>query len=130
MQENDLLRNGKQDMPLFFNQRHAALSRGGVTHILQKYIDIAALQNSDMPKKVTPHILRHSKATHLLQAGVNLIYIRDILGHRSIQTTEIYARVDMETKRKVLESAYSNITAEAMPDWNRDENLLDFLENL
>ena len=130
MQENGLLQNGKQDMPLFYNQRHAALSRGGISHILQKYIDTVALQCKNIPKKVTPHVLRHSKATHLLQAGVNLIFIRDILGHRSIQTTEMYARVDMESKRKVLESAYSNITPEVMPDWNQDENLLDFLENL
>jgi hypothetical protein len=42
----------------------------------------------------------------------------------------MYVRVDMETKRKVLENAYSDITPEDMPDWNRDENLIDFLENL
>jgi len=130
MQENGLLRSGKQDMPLFYNQRHAALSRGGISHILQKYIDTVAHQCLDIPKKVTPHVLRHSKATHLLQAGVNLVYIRDILGHVSIQTTEMYTRVDMETKRKVLEGVYSNITPEALPDWNQDENFLDFLENL
>src|SRR3546814_5159033 len=42
--------------------------------------------------KISPHTLRHSKAMHLLQAGVNLIYIRDLLGHSDIKTTEIYAR--------------------------------------
>ena len=128
MQENGMLQNGKQDMPLFYNQRRSALTRGGITHILQKYM--VALKGKDMPEKLTPHVLRHSKAMHLLKAGVNIIYIRDILGHASIQTTEMYARVDMETKRKVLESAYSNITPEDLPDWNKDENLLGFLENL
>ena len=56
-----------------------------------------------------PHSLRHSKAMHLLQAGVNLIYIRDILGHVSIQTTEIYARADSKQKREALEAAYADI---------------------
>jgi site-specific recombinase XerD len=130
MQQNGLLQNGKQDMPVFYNQHHAALTRGGISHILQKYVDMALLQCPDMPKKVTPHMLRHSKAMHLLQVGVILVHIRDILGHVSIQTTEMYARVDMETKRKALESAYPDITPETLPDWNQDENLLEFLEKL
>ena len=54
---------------------------------------MARLLNSDIiPEKISPHVFRHSRAMHLLQAGVNLVYIRDILGHVSIQTTEIYAR--------------------------------------
>jgi site-specific recombinase XerD len=128
MEEHRLLKNGKQDMPLFYNQRQAALTRGGITHILKKYTD--KIECSDALPKITPHVLRHSKSMHLLQAGVNLIYIRDILGHVSVKTTEMYARVDMETKRKVLENAYAHITPEDIPDWNHDENLLNFLENL
>ncbi len=46
--------------------------------------------------------MRHSRAMHLLEAGVNLIYIRDILGYNSITTTEIYARANPEVKRKLL----------------------------
>jgi site-specific recombinase XerD len=130
MQQNGLLQNGKQDMPVFYNQLHAALTRGGISHILQKYVDMALLQCPDMPEKVTPHMLRHSKAVHLLQVGLPIVHIRDLLGHVSIQTTSIYARVDMETKRKALESAYPDITPETLPDWNQDENLLDFLEKL
>ena len=128
MQENGMFQNGKSDMPLFYNQRRNALTRGGITHILKKYM--LAIQDMDMPEKVTPHVLRHSKAMHLLKAGVNIVYIRDILGHVSIKTTEMYARVDMETKRKILENVYSDITPEKLPDWNQDENLLNFLENL
>jgi len=51
-----------------------------------------------------PHI-RHSKAMHLLQSGVNLIYIRDFLGHSSITTTEIYAKSNPEIKRRAIEEA-------------------------
>jgi integrase len=67
---------------------------------------------------------------HLYQSGVNLIYIRDILGHADISTTDVYARADTESKRKELERAYPDITPEVLPDWNRDDNLLDFLNNL
>ena len=128
MQENNMFLNGKQDMPLFQNQQHTALTRKGITHILQKYA--AELKDKDMPQKMSPHMLRHSKALHLLKARVNLLVIRDILGHSSIKTTETYARVDMETKRKALESVYADITPENMPDWNQDKNLLDFLGHL
>ncbi len=49
---------------------------------------------------------------HLLEAGVNLIYIRDLLGHADVSTTEIYARADAEAKRKAIESAYQSLTPE------------------
>lgn len=58
---------------------------------------------------VHPHVLRHSKAMHLLESGVNLIYIRDFFGHSSVTTTEIYARSNPEIKRKFLEEAALNI---------------------
>ena len=53
-------------------------------------------------KGITCHSMRHSRATRLLEAGVNLIYIRDILGHASVTTTEIYAKTNPELKRKYL----------------------------
>lgn len=85
-----------------------------------------------IPDKISPHTLRHSKAMHLLQAGVNLIYIRDILGHVSIQTTEIYARADSKLKREALEAAYINVIPN-FPDersWERDSQLKEWLMNL
>ncbi len=69
---------------------------------------------------------------HLLQAGVNLVYIRDMLGHVSIQTTEIYARADSKQKRVALEAAYINIIpnlgAEGL--WEKDSQLKTWLKNL
>ncbi len=67
---------------------------------------------------------------HLLQAGVNLIYIRDLLGHVDIATTEVYARADTELKRKALEQAYPNMVSEGLPQWNQDEDLISWLTNL
>ena len=69
---------------------------------------------------------------HLLQAGVNLIYIRDLLGHVSIQTTDIYARADSKAKREALEKAYINLTPNRDSDksWEGNKNLRDWLKGL
>jgi integrase len=67
---------------------------------------------------------------HLLQAGINLIYIRDLLGHVDISTTEIYARTDTELKRKALEKAYPDMVVTDLPQWNQDEGLLAWLSSL
>lgn len=83
-----------------------------------------------VPEHVSPHVLRHSKAMHLLQAGVNLIYIRDFLGHVDIKTTEVYARTNIEIKRKAIENAYPDIISSEMPDWSKDKELLSWLSDL
>ena len=69
---------------------------------------------------------------HLLQAGVNLVYIRDILGHVSIQTTETYARADSKQKREALESAYVNMIPNEITkrSWEKDQELKIWLKNL
>lgn len=68
---------------------------------------------------------------HLLQAGVNLVYIRDLLGHADVSTTEIYARADENFKRKALELAYPSPTpATDKTAWKKDNDLLDWLKNL
>ncbi len=79
---------------------------------------------------VTPHTLRRSRAMHLIQAGVNLIYIRDLLGHADVSTTEIYARADAETKRKAIENAYQPLTPDILPDWTSDTSLIGWLDSL
>ena len=66
---------------------------------------------------------------HLLKAGVNVIYIRDLLGHADVSTTEIYARADPETKRKAIENAYESLTPEPLPSWTADRDLLEWLDH-
>ena len=66
---------------------------------------------------------------HLLQAGVNLVYIRDILGHESVQTTEVYARVDSKQKREAIEKAYADVVKREGPLWTNNDNLLEWLKN-
>lgn len=73
--------------------------------------------------------LRHSKAMHLLQAGVNLVYISDILGHCSVQVTEVYAKVDSRQKREAIEKAYIDVTPTPEPIWQQNVDLLNWLKN-
>lgn len=67
---------------------------------------------------------------HLLQSGINLVYIRDILGHVSIQTTDIYARADSKAKREALEKADVDLNPEVELDreWEHDKNLREWLK--
>jgi len=130
MQDHKLLETFAGMYPLFYNNRREKLTRAGVNHILLKYAARARLKDSKLiPEKISCHSLRHSKAMHLLEAGVNLVYIRDILGHVSIQTTEIYARADSRKKREAIEKAYVDVAPTAIPAWLASNNLLDWLKS-
>lgn len=127
--ERRLNRPGHDDHPLFVNQHGGKLSRGGIAWIIRKYQTTTAdptLVNAD----ITPHTLRHSKAMHLYEAGIPLPYIRDILGHVDLTTTEIYARASTEAKRRALEAAYTDIVTDDLPEWNQDPGLLNWLAAL
>lgn len=116
---------------LFVNQKQQKLSRWGISYIINKYVEIAS-QNTDFTIgfPVTPHVFRHSKAMHLLQSGVHLIYIRDFLGHSDCSTTEIYARADSEMKRKAIENAYQDLVPDEFPKWEKDSNLMQWLNSI
>lgn len=118
--------------PLFCNRMEKKLTRAGVTYILSKYLALAqSAGGASLPGVLSPHCLRHSKAMHLLQSGVNLVYIRDLLGHADVSTTEVYARADEHFKRKALEQAYPSPTpASETTVWQKDDDLLDWLKNL
>lgn len=116
------------EYPLFSNSRQEKFTRVGITEILQKYAKMANAISSDLvSEKITPHTLRHSKAMALVKAGINLVYIRDFLGHTSIVTTEIYARADSEQKRKAIESAYADVLPKEEACWIGNKSLIDFL---
>lgn len=116
---------------LFVNQKRQKLSRWGISYIISKYVDQAKKNTTfATPFPVTPHTFRHSKAMHLLQSDVNLIYIRDFLGHSDCSTTEIYARADSEMKRKAIENAYPDLVPERLPQWEEDGDLMKWLSSL
>ncbi len=127
--EHGLNRPGHDSHPLFASQHGNKLSRGGIAWIIGKYQARAgdpALANAG----ISPHVLRHSRAMHLYDAGVPLPCIRDILGHAELATTEICARASTEAKRKALEAAYTVVVTDDLPEWNQDAGLLGWLASL
>jgi len=116
---------------LFTNHSGHKYTRQGITYLVKKYGALARLKNPRLiPEDISAHTLRHSRAVSLLKSGMDLIYIRDILGHVSVKTTEIYVRIDSEMKRKALERASGNPVNEEMPVWQQDKTLMDWLKSL
>lgn len=133
MKENHLLEPHANQYPLFSNSRREKLTRAGVAYILNTYAGLARKINPGIiPEKISCHSIRHSKAMHLLQAGVNLVYIRDLLGHVSVQTTDVYARADSKQKREAFEKAYvdCNPNKAKSKTWEKDGKLLEWLNSL
>jgi integrase/recombinase XerD len=118
--------------PLFQGPHQTRLTRWAVTKILARHVQSVRRRDPRYAPdvNVTPHVIRRTRAMHLLEAGVNLIYIRDQLGHADVSTTEIYARANTEAKRKAIESAYQSLTPElSLADWTADQDLLRWLDD-
>jgi site-specific recombinase XerD len=115
---------------VFLNRRGEPLTRFGIHTAVERYTAIVSKTMPAMAKKrVSPHTIRHTTATHLLRAGVDINTIRAWLGHVSLATTNIYAEVDLEMKAHAL--ALCEIT-ETKPTkrWREDTGLMAFLEAL
>lgn len=118
------------DMPLFWNSHRQKLSRSGITYIVQKYTDAIKNEVPEISSGVSPHMFRHTKAMHLVQANVNPIYIKDYLGHADISTTMIYSHTDTETKRAVLEKATEKFNLPPSSNWEQNSDLIEWLSSL
>lgn len=129
----DLSGAAKSDGRIFVNARGQPLSRDGVAYILAKY---AALAAADLPRirqvRVSPHVLRHSCAVALLQAGLDVTVIRDYLGHVSVATTSRYISTNLNMKREVLEAFWkrSGLVGVGDTTWKPADDVLAFLESL
>jgi site-specific recombinase XerD len=122
-------RKGEPEQPLFTNARGQELSRDGVAYILGKHVEAAAQRcRSLLAKRVSPHVLRHTNAANLLQAGADQAVIALWLGHESVDTTQVYLHADIEYKRKVLAKMTCGKGMKAV--YRPSDQLLEFLNSL
>jgi integrase/recombinase XerD len=95
------LLQGQDETALFVNHRGRPLTRQGLWLIVKEYAAAA-----DIERRVTPHVLRHSFATHMLDGGAGLREVQQLLGHASISSTQIYTKVSTQRKREAYDKAH------------------------
>ena len=118
---------------VFLNRQKQPLSRFGVDYLVKKYGKMALAKVPSLAhKRISPHTIRHTTAVHLLNAGVDINVIRSWLGHVNLQTTNIYVEINMETKRKALETCRPQNPSSkiSQPSWKKNQDILAWLENL
>lgn len=119
------------NQPLITNRYHRKIDRDGIAYIVKKYADKLHAEDSSFPADIHCHMFRHSKAMHMLEAGINIVYIRDYLGHEDISTTMIYVKADNRLKNEAINKLAPKLTEDKQfPDWSKDKNLMDFLNSL
>jgi integrase/recombinase XerD len=116
---------------VFLNHRGCPITRFGIYTVVERNVLKALSRSPSMAvKRVSPHSIRHTSATHLLRAGVDINTIRGWLGHVSLETTNIYAEVDFETKAKALAKCEVPDTKKISGRWRDQPALMDFLRTL
>ena len=118
---------------VFLNRRGEPLSRDGAAHLLRVHFQRARQASRSLPKiRIHPHLLRHSCAVALLQAGVELTGIRDYLGHSSVSTTSRYLQTNLAMKEKVLKRFWqrAGLQENSRASWRPSRGVLHFLQSL
>jgi site-specific recombinase XerD len=121
------------DEPIFRNRHGERLTRDGVACLLSKYVALAAQKLPALRRRrVTPHVLRHSCAVALLQAGNDPTVIRDYLGHASVATTNRYISSNLQMKREALDRFWrrAGLSPTRAAPWKPKPDLLAFLTSL
>jgi site-specific recombinase XerD len=125
----ELIKGRGEEERVFLGRSGQAMTRFGVHDIVTRYARVTIGSRSGLQRKqVGPHIIRHTTATHLLRAGVDINTIRAWLGHVSIDTTNIYAESDLQMKAKALGMCESALSRRKR--WRDNPDLLQFLAQL
>ena len=127
-----LIRGRDASNPLFLNRYGDPITRFGVHALVARHADAASERVPSLKtKRISPHTIRHTTATHLLRAGVDLNTIRAWLGHVSLDTTNIYAETDLAIKAKALAACDPGGRHRKIKKrWREDPSLMDFLRKL
>jgi site-specific recombinase XerD len=127
-----LTRGRRGDANLFLNRYGDRMTRFGVYTLVERHVRAAAQKAPSLKnKQVSPHSIRHTTATHLLRAGVDINTIRAWLGHVSVDTTNVYAETDLTMKAKALAACDPGIgSSETNSKWRDDPGLMQFLHSL
>ncbi|MBU0754326.1 MAG: site-specific integrase [Planctomycetes bacterium] len=116
---------------VFLNRNRQPITRFGIHTLVERHALKAAAQAPSLCKKrVSPHVIRHTTATHLLRAGVDINTIRAWLGHVSLTTTNIYAETDLETKARALATCTPDTGKTKRKPWRLQPALMEFLRGL
>ena len=116
---------------VFLNRCGRPLTRFGIHTLVERYVDkLQVTMPSLATKRVSPHTIRHTTATHLLRAGVDINTIRVWLGHVSLNTTNVYAEIDLEMKAKALAKCQVAEPTKGLRRWRDDPELMTFLRSL
>jgi site-specific recombinase XerD len=122
--------NMQSEARVFLNHRGQPLTRFGIRHILARCLRSACDTAPNLCKKrLHPHSVRHSTAVALLKSGVDLSTISHLLGHASPTTTNRYAKVDLDMKRKAI-AKVKPVPRRSRTPWSKDRTILDWLESL
>jgi site-specific recombinase XerC len=126
-----LIAERSKDEPLFQNRLKQPLTRFGIHTLVERHAAHAAEHEPSLrSKRVSPHTIRHSTATHLLRAGVDINTIRGWLGHASINTTNVYAEVDLDAKAKALAACSPGTAGKSRLPWKSAPGVMEFLRTL
>ena len=121
----------REDEPIFVNRYGNPLKASGVRFKLKQYAATAGKKApSLLSKRVSPHRFTHATAVSLVTAEVDVTVIRSWLGHESLDTTNIYARANVDAKRKALEKVDGAARSSKPPRWKREVELLAWLDSL
>lgn len=119
------------DKPIFVNHSDEMFTRQGINHLLSKYTKMARdVDSSLIPNDCSPHKIRHSTAMAMVENGTDLIIIRDFLGHSSVQTTEIYAKLSASRRIKAIEAASKEIVPSEDALWVNNTSLKEWLKSI
>lgn len=120
-----------EDAPVFINRYGQPLGAAGVRYKLAQYVDLASRDVGSLgSKRVHPHTFRHTAGVQLVAAGVDVTVIRSWLGHVSLNTTNHYARANIETKRQAIERVDRSSRPASPPRWKRNADLMAWLDAL